>query len=131
MAYLPIVWDSGYSKDIISEEIVRALGVNINKLNRPLKIMTASGDSLYILGTCNRYIKTQVTDRRRKILDCAVLRGNKAEREILVSLQNMKKFCIVHETFGLETIDDYVYNTSVAAPGALAHRLQRRTACNT
>ena len=49
-ADLPIVWDSGYSKDIISEEIVRALGVNINKLNRPLNIMTASGDSLYILG---------------------------------------------------------------------------------
>ena len=27
--------------------------------------------------------------------------------------------------------DNIVDNTSLAAPGALAHRLQRRTACNT
>ena len=27
--------------------------------------------------------------------------------------------------------NDFVFNTSLAAPGALAHRLQRRTACNT
>ena len=27
--------------------------------------------------------------------------------------------------------DNYMTNTSLAAPGALAHRLQRRTACNT
>ena len=52
---------------------------------------------------------SQVTGKGRKILDCAVFRGNTQEREILVSLQNMKKFGIIHETFGLETINDYVY----------------------
>ena len=50
------------------------------------------------------------------MLDCAVFRGNQAEREILVSLQNMKKFGIVHETFGLETIDDYVYKIDMNKP---------------
>ena len=84
--YLPIVWASRCSKDIISEQIVRALGVNVSELDRHLRIITASGDNLDILGTCNICIKTQVTGQGGKTLE-----GNKAEREVLVSLKNMNK----------------------------------------
>ena len=53
---LPIVWDSGCSKDIISEEIVRPLGVNNSELDRPLRIMTASVPQLITLTSCAHVI---------------------------------------------------------------------------
>ena len=45
------------------------------------------------------------------MLDRAELRGNKAEREILGSLKNMKKLGIVHETLSFESIDDSEHKT--------------------
>ena len=53
---VPMVWDSGCTKDIVSEEVVSALGAHISKLNWPLTIVTASRDCLNILGTSNIFI---------------------------------------------------------------------------
>ena len=109
--YIPIILDTGCSKSIVSEEAVRALGSQINELDRSLKIISASGESLSIIGTADIFITTQVTGKRRRLLQFCLLRGNKQNLEILVSLEMMKKLKIVHETFGLQTIDDFLYNT--------------------
>ena len=46
--------------------------------------------------------------------------------QLLRNQVNFEQYQIVYSANGLVTL-----NTSLAAPGALAHRLQRRTACNT
>ena len=55
------------------------------------------------------FIKTQVTGKKKTLLQCAVLRRNK-NPEILVSLENMKKLGRVHPTFGHQTIDQFLFN---------------------
>ena len=55
------------------------------------------------------FIKTQVTGKKKTLLQCAVLRRNK-NPEILVSLENMKKLGRVHPTFGHQTIDRSLFN---------------------
>ena len=56
----------------------------------------------------------------------------------LFILKGRKKIGIVYNSFirwegrgGVIKLKRSKLNTSLAAPGALAHRLQRRTACNT
>ena len=39
-----------------------------------------------------------------------MLRGHKQAPEILVSLERMKALRIIHQTFGTETIDEYLFN---------------------
>ena len=106
--FIPLVWDTGCSKSIISEEAVRGLGIHIEELGKALNIVTASGESLSIFGVADVFIKTQVTGEHRKMIQCCVLRGNKQAPEILVSLERMKALRIIHPTFGKETIDDYL-----------------------
>ena len=106
-----VIWDTGCSKSIISEKAVRALGSQITELDRPLKIIYASGEALSIIGTADIFIQTQVTGKKKKMLQCCVLRGNKQNPEILVSLEEMKELRIVHPTFGRQTIDYFLYNT--------------------
>ena len=103
--HVPVIWDSGCSKSIVSEEVVRTLGAQMNELDKSLKM--ASGGSLHILGTSDVFIKTLVTCKKKKLLHCTVLRGNKQSPEILVSLENMKRLGIVHPTFGRQTIDQF------------------------
>ena len=110
--YIPVIWDTGCSKSIISEEAVRALGSQITELDRSLKIISASGEALSIIGTVDIFIQTQVTSKKKRMLQCCVLRGNKQNPEILVSLEKMKELRIVHPTFGRQTIDDFLYNTT-------------------
>ena len=123
--YIPIIWDTGCSLSIVSEEAVRALGYQINELDRLLKIISASSESLSIFGTADIFITTQVTGKRKRLLQCWVLRGNKQNPEILVSLEMMKKLKIVHETLGLQTIDEFLYNT-----GTIGNRYLERYNCN-
>ena len=56
---LHIVIDSGCSKEIISEDIVPALGIRVAELEYPLSIIRATGDCLNIVGTCTLFMKTQ------------------------------------------------------------------------
>ena len=83
----------------LQEEVVCTLGLKMHELDKSLKIISVSGDSLLILGTSAVFIKTQVTGKKKTLLQCAVLRRNK-NPEILVSLENMKKLGRVHPTFG-------------------------------
>ena len=99
--YIPVVWDTSCSKSIISEESVRGLGVHIEELGKSLNIISASGDTLSIVGTAHIFIKTQVTGPRKKMIQCCVLMGNKQASEILV-----KALRIIHESFGSQTIDE-------------------------
>ena len=108
---IPIIWDTGCSKSIISEEAVRSLGLQITELDRSLKIISASGEALTIIGVADIYIRTQVTGQKKKLIQCCVLRGNKQSPEILVSLEMMKKLRIIHPTFGKQTIDEFLYQT--------------------
>ena len=78
----------------------------MHELDKSLKIISVSGDSLLILGTSAVFIKTQVTGKKKTLLQCAVLRRNK-NPEILVSLENMKRLGIVHPTFGRQTINQF------------------------
>ena len=52
---------------------------------------------------------------------------------ILYPLNNISLCCSIYLIVCIagERFDSKIKNTSLAAPGALAHRLQRRTACNT
>ena len=53
---IPIIRDTGCSKSIISEEAVRSLGSQITELDRSLKIISASGEALTIIGVADIYI---------------------------------------------------------------------------
>ena len=75
-----------------------------------MKIISASGDSLSIIGTADVFITTQVTGKKKKLLQCTVLRGNEQNPEIFVSLEMMKRLRIVHETFRFQTIADFFFN---------------------
>ena len=69
---------------------MRALGMRVKVLDSPLRIISATGDCLEIVGACKLFMKTQVTGSGRKMIgEAAVLRGNKAEKELLVSLKSM------------------------------------------
>ena len=70
---IPIIWDTGCSKSIISEEAVRSLGSQITELDRSLKIISASGEALTIIGVADIYIRTQVTGKQKKLIQCCVL----------------------------------------------------------
>ena len=52
---------------------MRALGSQITELDRSLKIISASGEDLSIIGIADVYIQTQVTGQKKKLIQCCVL----------------------------------------------------------
>ena len=101
-----IVLDSGCTKDIVAEAIVKDLGLKVQKLDKPLVINGADGNRLNITGTVNLFFSCQATGEKRKRIQAAVLSGGK-DRELLVSLQNLKRFRMIHQMFPHETIDQF------------------------
>ena len=89
---------------------MKGLGIHIEELGKSLNIISASGDTLSIIRVADVFTKTQVTGSWKKLLQCCVLRGNRQSPEILVSLERMKALCIIHETFGNQTINEYLFN---------------------
>ena len=75
------------------------MGAQIHKLDKSLKVISASGDTLSMIGTADVFFTPQVTGMKKKLLQCTVLRGNYQNPEILVSLEKMKRLGIVHQTF--------------------------------
>ena len=104
---IPIVMDSGCTKGTISEDSVQELGLRVTELEHPLSIMSVTCEVLNIVGTSVLYIKTQVTCPGRKMIEAAVLKGNHAEKELLVSFKNLKKFYMINRTFAYQTVDEY------------------------
>ena len=108
--FIPIIWDSGCSKSIVSEEAVCTLSAQIHELHKSLMIISASGDSLRILGTADVFITRQVIGKKKELLQGTALGLNKQNPKILVLLEIKKRLKIVQQAFGLQTIDDFLFN---------------------
>ena len=78
-----IVLDSGCTRDIVAEDIVRDLGLKMNKLEKPLVINGADGNTLNITGTVILFMSSQATGEKRRMIEAAVLSGGK-DRELFV-----------------------------------------------
>ena len=107
-----LVMDTGCTKPIISEAIVEDLNIQVKPLSRNMTIVDASGRSLDITGTVKVYVSSQALDGRRKLVEAAVLRGNRTDREILISLQLLKTWNLIHETFPHEDIYSFYNRTN-------------------
>ena len=105
------IMDSGCTRDIVSEDIARDLGLQIQKLDRQLNIVTADGSILNIKVTTTLFFACQATGDRKRKLECAVLSGGK-DREVLVSLKNLKKMGLIHPTFPNQTVYDFLHTYS-------------------
>ena len=100
------VMDSGCTRDVVSEDIVKDLGLTMWELDRPLNIVGADGTCLNIIATTTLYLSCQATSDKKRKIEAAVLRGGR-DREILVSLKNLKKMGLIHPTFPNQTVQNY------------------------
>ena len=78
--------------------------------NKPLRelseIIQADGQSLKLFGSVRMFSESDNLNGRR-LIDCAVIDGGK-NKETLISIDYLKKWNLIHQTFTLETIDDYL-----------------------
>ena len=100
--------DSGAKVNLISEDIANNLKVKIYKLKQKCFVTEASGNMLNIIGSVEIYVQIPFVKSTKK-LECLVLRGASVDREILVSCDTLMKWDLIHDTFGRETVTDYVY----------------------
>ena len=100
--------DSGAEVNLISEAIANNLKVKIYKLKQKHYVTEASGNMLNIIGSVEIFVQIPFVKSTKK-LECLVLRGASVDREILVSCDTLMKWDLIHDTFGRETITDYVY----------------------
>lgn len=101
-----LVADTGCTKPIVGAQICRDNKIPIIPLTG-LKITDASGNYLNICGTAEFYVKSQVLGARKRRVRAAVLEGNTSEREILISMELLQKWDIIHPTFPMETVTQY------------------------
>ena len=101
------LFDTGAGVSIIAEAIAIDNKIKVYKLRTPHQIVEASGNALDIIGSCEIYCKIPILKTIKK-LKCLVLLGNFVDREILVSCETLKKWDIVHSTFGQETVTNYI-----------------------
>ena len=99
--------DTGATVSIIGLQVAKDNGLKVNRLKTPRKIIEISGGTLDIVGQCEFFVKLEVLGRTKR-LTCLVLRGNKVDREILISGQMLKIWDMIHPSFPNETISTYV-----------------------
>ena len=104
------VADTGCSHAVISENIVKDLKMVPKPFKEKMTITDASGNSLDIIGTITVFLSAQVLGERRRMVQAAVLRGNMVDREVLLSLQLLKKWDLVHDSFPNQTVSSYFYS---------------------
>ena len=97
--------DSGCSFPITSSAVAEALGAEVKPLTKKLEISDASDRIMEIIGTIKMFIDNQVLGGR-KLVEAAVVRSNK--KETLISLNLLKKWDIVHDTFPHQTVSDFI-----------------------
>ena len=85
--------------------------MKINKLKQKHFVTEASGNMLNIIGSVEIFVQIPFV-KSTKRLECLVLRGASVDREILVSCDTLMKWDLIHDTFGRETITDYVYRNN-------------------
>ena len=78
-------------------------------LKEDLDIIEALGKSLEVIGTCKMFIKFEILGGR-KMVEAAVIHGDSKER--LISLQLLKKWNLIHNSFPHQTISDYIISKS-------------------
>ena len=105
--YKVFLFDSGAGVNIIGETIAIDNKIKVYKLQQKHQIVEASGYLLDIIGSCEIFVKIPFLKTIKK-LECLVLRGNDVDREILVSCETLKKWDIIHCTFGQETVTSYI-----------------------
>ena len=103
------MFDTGATVSIVGLQVAKDNGLKVNRLKTPRKIVEASGGTLDIVGQCEFYVKLQVLGKTKR-LTCLVLRGNKVDREILISGQILKMCDMIHPSFPNEIISTYVQN---------------------
>ena len=99
-------FDSGCPNPIVTREVVQDLKMKLSPVTKPLTIIQADGSALNIIGSEIIFLEAENLKGRRMI-ECAVIEGNGA-REILISLEYLKKWGVLHETFPRENLDDYI-----------------------
>ena len=99
--------DSGAGVNIIGEDGANDLKVKVYKLKQKRYVTEASGNLLNIIGSCEIFCKIPFVKTTKK-LECLVLRGNSVDREILISCDRLKKWDLIHNTFGKETVTDFI-----------------------
>ena len=97
------MFDTGATVSIIGLQVAKDNWLKVNKVKTPHNIVEASGGKLDIVGQCELFVKLAVLGRTKR-LTCLVLRGNKVDREILISSQMLKSWDMIHPTFPNETI---------------------------
>ena len=80
--------------------------MEIKPLERELKITEASRKSLEILGTPKMYLEAEVLGGR-KMIEAEVLEGE-GSKKILISIDLLKKWDLVHTSFPNEAVSDYL-----------------------
>ena len=70
-----------------------------------LTIDEASGKSLEVLGTVKMFLEAEVLGGR-KLVEAVVMEGE-GSKEILISLDLLNKWDLIHASFPHETISDY------------------------
>ena len=65
--------------------------------------------SLEVLGTCKVYIENKILGGR-KMVEAVVIQGD--SKETLTSLQLLKKWDLIHDSFPQQTISDYINSKS-------------------
>ena len=101
-----LLLDTGAGVNLAGEDIIKDSGIKIYELQSERKVTEASGTILDIIGVCEMYIKLNCL--KRKKINCLVLRGNKVDREILISYDTLLKWDMIHQTFGKETVTNFV-----------------------
>ena len=105
-----LIADTGCSYNICSERIAKELKLKVIPFKRNMSIVDASGNLLSLAGSAYLFIKTQVLGSKIAKLEVAILRGNSTDREILLSLQTLIEWNLVHPDFPNVTLDTYIFN---------------------
>ena len=101
--------DTGCIFPVTTTAIVEGMKAEIIPLIEELDIIDVAGKSLTVLGTCKMFIEKRILSSR-KMVEAAVIQGDR--RETLISLQLLKKWDLIHDSFPNQTISDHIVNKS-------------------
>lgn len=97
--------DFGCTFPITSTAVAKAIGAEIKPLAKSLEIIDALGKIMDIIGTIRMYIDNRVLGGR-KLVEATVVESDK--KETLISLDLLKKWDLVHDSFPFQTVSDYL-----------------------
>ena len=97
--------DSGCTFLITSTAVAKGIGAEVKPLTGKLEIIDASGKAMDILRTIRMYINNKILGGR-KLIEAAVIESDK--KETLISLDLLKKWDLVHDSFPFQTVSDYI-----------------------